>query len=57
MADPFVQISSIMSQKRTPVSLEHARSLLSSCAGSANTVLTMIHNMPFGDIVDTEDDL
>lgn len=56
-ADPFVQISSIMPQKRNPVSIEHARSLLSSCAGDAATVLTMIHNTPFGDIVDTEDDL
>lgn len=57
VADPFVQISSIMPQKRNPVSIEHARSLLSSCAGDAATVLTMIHNTPFGDIVDTEDDL
>ncbi len=50
VADPFVQISSIMPQKRNPVSIEHARSLLSSCAGDAATVLTMIHNTPFGDI-------
>jgi len=52
-----VQISSIMPQKRNPVSLEHIRSLLSSCAGNAKTVLTMLHNTPFGDIVDTEDDM
>jgi argininosuccinate lyase len=57
VADPYVQISSIMPQKRNPVSVEHARSLLSACAGDANTVLTMLHNTPFGDIVDTEDDL
>ncbi|WP_442603597.1 argininosuccinate lyase [Paenibacillus sp. KN14-4R] len=54
---PYVQISSIMPQKRNPVSLEHMRSLLSSCVGNASTVLTMIHNTPFGDIVDTEDDM
>ncbi|MBP1156429.1 MULTISPECIES: argininosuccinate lyase [unclassified Paenibacillus] len=54
---PYVQISSIMPQKRNPVSFEHMRSLLSSCVGSANTVLSMMHNTPFGDIVDTEDDM
>jgi len=57
LADPYVQISSIMPQKRNPVSLEHIRSLLSSVVGDTNTVLTMVHNTPFGDIVDTEDDL
>ncbi|TBL73920.1 argininosuccinate lyase [Paenibacillus thalictri] len=54
---PYVQISSIMPQKRNPVSFEHMRSLLSSCAGNAQTVLTMMHNTPYGDIVDTEDDM
>lgn len=57
VSDPYVQKSSIMPQKRNPVSLEHVRSLLSSCVGNTKTVLTMIHNTPFGDIVDTEDDL
>lgn len=57
VAAPYVQISSIMPQKRNPVSIEHVRSLLSSVAGDAQTVLAMIHNTPFGDIVDTEDDL
>lgn len=57
VADPYVQISSIMPQKRNPVSLEHIRALLSSCAGNAQTVMTMLHNTPFGDIVDTEDDM
>ncbi|WP_127484207.1 argininosuccinate lyase [Paenibacillus ehimensis] len=57
VAAPYVQISSIMPQKRNPVSIEHIRSLLSGCAGSAQTVLTMMHNTPFGDIVDTEDDM
>ncbi|MCW3791614.1 argininosuccinate lyase [Paenibacillus sp. LS1] len=57
VAAPYVQISSIMPQKRNPVSLEHARSLLSSAKGDTSTVLHMIHNTPFGDIVDTEDDM
>ncbi|MGV3466163.1 MAG: argininosuccinate lyase, partial [Heyndrickxia sp.] len=57
VADPYVQISSIMPQKRNPVSLEHIRSLSSSGVGAAETTLQMIHNTPFGDINDTEDDL
>jgi argininosuccinate lyase len=57
VADPYVQVSSIMPQKRNPVSLEHVRSLLSAAVGDTNTVLTMLHNTPFGDVVDTEDDL
>jgi argininosuccinate lyase len=57
VAAPYVQISSIMPQKRNPVSIEHMRSLLSSCVGLTQTVLSMIHNTPFGDIVDTEDDM
>lgn len=57
LADPYVQISSIMPQKRNPVSIEHMRSLLSAVVGDTNTVLMMVHNTPFGDIVDTEDDL
>lgn len=57
LAKPYIQISSIMPQKRNPVSIEHMRSLLSAVIGDTNTVLTMIHNTPFGDIVDTEDDL
>lgn len=57
VAAPYVQISSIMPQKRNPVSFEHMRALLSSCVGNTNTVLSMIHNTPFGDIVDTEDDM
>lgn len=57
VADPYVQISSIMPQKRNPVSIEHSRSLASSAAGEAMSAIQMIHNTPFGDIVDTEDDL
>ncbi len=57
LASPYVQVSSIMPQKRNPVSIEHTRSLLSSVVGDASTVLQMVHNTPFGDIVDTEDDM
>ncbi len=57
LANPYVQISSIMPQKRNPVSIEHMRSLLSAVVGDTNTVLMMVHNTPFGDIVDTEDDM
>jgi argininosuccinate lyase len=57
VADSYVQVSSIMPQKRNPVSLEHVRSLFSAAVGDTNTVLIMLHNTPFGDVVDTEDDL
>ena len=57
LSNPYVQISSIMPQKRNPVAIEHMRALLSSVVGNAQTVLTMTHNTPFGDIVDTEDDM
>jgi argininosuccinate lyase len=46
-----------MPQKRNPVSIEHSRSLASSAYGDALTAIGMVHNTPFGDIVDTEDDL
>lgn len=57
LSEPYVQISSIMPQKQNPVSIEHMRGLLSSVVGDTQTVLTMMHNTPFGDIVDTEDDM
>lgn len=57
VGDPYVQISSIMPQKRNPVSIEHSRALAGSSAGEALAAIHMIHNTPFGDIVDTEDDL
>lgn len=57
VAAPYVQVSSIMPQKRNPVSIEHSRSIASSAVGDAQSVIMMIHNTPFGDIVDTEDDL
>lgn len=57
LADGFVQSSSIMPQKRNPVALEHARAIGSKALGQAGAVLLAVHNTPFGDIVDTEDDL
>jgi argininosuccinate lyase len=55
--DGFVQSSSIMPQKRNPVAIEHVRALGSKAFGQAQAILTTVHNTPFGDIVDTEDDL
>ena len=57
LADGFVQGSSIMPQKRNPVALEHARAISSKAVGQAAGVMIAAHNTPFGDIVDTEDDL
>jgi argininosuccinate lyase len=57
LADDLVQKSSIMPQKRNPVALEHARALLSKALGQAGALPLAVHNTPFGDIVDTEDDL
>ena len=57
LSDGFVQTSSIMPQKRNPVALEHARAITSRAVGQATAVMLAVHNTPFGDIVDTEDDL
>jgi argininosuccinate lyase len=57
LSDEYVQISSIMPQKRNPVALEHVRILASKAFGQAQAVLSCAHNTPFGDIVDSEDDL
>jgi argininosuccinate lyase len=46
-----------MPQKRNPVAIEHARAIGSKALGQAQAILTAVHNTPFGDIVDTEDDL
>ena len=53
----YVQCSSIMPQKRNPVAIEHARAIGSKALGEAQAIVTAVHNTPFGDIVDTEDDL
>ncbi len=55
--DGFVQSSSIMPQKRNPVAIEHARAIGSKAVGQAHAIGLAVHNTPFGDIVDTEDDL
>lgn len=57
VSSPYVQISSIMPQKRNPVSIEHSRALASNAVGKANSIIQMLHNVPYGDVVDTEDDL
>lgn len=57
VSNAYVQISSIMPQKRNPVSVEHSRAIASSAAAEGMAVLHMIHNTPYGDINDTEDDL
>ncbi|MBI2835493.1 MAG: argininosuccinate lyase [Acidobacteria bacterium] len=57
LSEGFVQSSSIMPQKRNPVALEHARAIGSKALGQAIGIMLSVHNTPFGDIVDTEDDL
>jgi argininosuccinate lyase len=50
----FVQISSIMPQKRNPVPIEHLRHLSSQTLGRARAVLDIMHNTPFTDMNDSE---
>ncbi len=57
LPDGYVQGSSIMPQKRNPVALEHIRAIGSKALGQTLGVLTSVHNTPFGDINDVEDDL
>jgi argininosuccinate lyase len=57
LPDGYVQGSSIMPQKRNPVALEHIRAIGSKALGQTLGVFTSIHNTPFGDINDVEDDL
>lgn len=57
LPDGFVQGSSIMPQKRNPVALEHIRAIGSKALGQSLGVMTAVHNTPFGDINDVEDDL
>ena len=57
LTDAWVQISSIMPQKRNPVPLEHTRILASRALAEAQGVFTCVHNTPFGDINDSEDDI
>ncbi|MCB0113987.1 MAG: argininosuccinate lyase [Caldilineaceae bacterium] len=55
--DSFIQISSIMPQKRNPVVLEHLRARLGRAVGFAQTVVTNCHNIPYGDTQDIEDEI
>lgn len=55
--DSFIQISSIMPQKRNPVVLEHLRARLSRLLGLAQTVVIQCHNIPYGDTQDIEDEI
>jgi len=54
VSDAFVQVSSIMPQKRNPVPIEHLRHLASQTVGRANAVLGIMHNTPFTDMNDNE---
>jgi argininosuccinate lyase len=55
--DSFIQISSIMPQKRNPVVLEHLRARLSRLLGLTQTVFIQCHNIPYGDTQDIEDEI
>jgi argininosuccinate lyase len=57
LSDAYVQISSIMPQKRNPVPLEHVRVLASRALMGAHAVMGSLHNTPFADMNDAEDDL
>ena len=52
--DGFVQISSIMPQKRNPVPIEHMRLMASLGAGHCDAVVNTMHNTPFTDMNDCE---
>ncbi len=57
LEDGYVQKSSIMPQKRNPSSLERTRPLLSRVLSQAQSAYTIMHNTPYGDIVDNEEEL
>jgi argininosuccinate lyase len=57
LSDGYVQISSIMPQKRNPVPLEHVRILASRALTQSHAIIASLHNTPFTDINDGEDDL
>ncbi|MGY6706207.1 lyase family protein [Roseinatronobacter sp.] len=50
----FVQVSSIMPQKRNPVPIEHLRHLASMTVGRCDAVVNTMHNTPFTDMNDSE---
>ena len=57
LSEGYVQISSIMPQKRNPVPLEHTRILASRALTESQSVLGSLHNTPFADMNDGEDPL
>ena len=50
----FVQVSSIMPQKRNPVQIEHLRHLASQTMARARLIRDVMHNTPFTDMNDGE---
>lgn len=52
VGERITQGSSIMPQKRNPVVLEHARSLLAKAIGHSQALLLLNHSTPFGDYND-----
>ncbi|MEZ2346062.1 argininosuccinate lyase [Terriglobus sp. RCC_193] len=57
LSNGYVQISSIMPQKRNPVPLEHTRILASRALTESQSILGSLHNTPFADMNDGEDSL
>ena len=55
--DSFIQISSIMPQKRNPVVIEHLRARISRMLGLSQGILVQCHNIPYGDTQDVEDEI
>ena len=55
--ESFLQISSIMPQKRNPVVLEHLRARISRMMAQAQGITLQCHNIPFGDTQDIEDEI
>jgi len=55
--DSFIQISSIMPQKRNPVVLEHIRARISRLIAQAHGTVIQCHNIPYGDTQDIEDEI
>jgi argininosuccinate lyase len=54
--EAFLQISSIMPQKRNPVVLEHLRARIGWVLGDVHTAQTLVHSAALGDTVDVEDE-
>ncbi len=57
LSDPYVQTSSIMPQKRNPSSLEHCRPMVGRAITEAKAAFDILYNTPYGDIVDSEEEL